>query len=56
MNNNIKNNYLDSDIAFETTLSKQLRQIYLDQKRRRNAQERKRRTLKKWVYICSCCK
>ena len=56
MSNNIRNNYLDPDIAFETTLDKQLRRIYLDQKRRRNAQERRRRRLKKWIYICSCCR
>lgn len=56
MNNNIENNYLDSGMAFETTLNKQLRRIYLDQKRRRNTQEKKRRTIKKWVYIFSCCR
>ena len=56
MSNNIGNNYLDSDIAFETTLDKQMRRIYLDQKRRRKAQERRRRSLKKWIYIFSCCR
>lgn len=45
-------NYLDSsDRAFETTLNEQLRRIYLDQKRRRKAQNKRRRFLKKWGYI-----
>lgn len=56
MNGNRRNEYFNSnDKGFETTLNKQLRRIYLDQKRRRKAQENRRRFLKKWGYICSCC-
>ena len=39
----------------ETTINKQLRRIYKDQERRRNAEERRRKFMKKWGYICSCC-
>ena len=43
------------NIVRESTLNKQLRQIYLDQERRRKVQENKRKFLDKWGYVFSCC-
>ena len=45
---------LDED-AKQSTINKQLRKLYLDQKRRRSACEKRRRFMEKWIYICSCC-
>jgi len=39
----------------DESINKQLLQIYLDQERRRKAQERKRKILEKWGYMWSCC-
>ena len=43
------------DSIREPTINKQLQRIYLDQERRRRAQDRRRRFLQRWGYICSCC-
>lgn len=56
MNDNRDRHHLESvDMLRETTINKQLRQIYLDQERRRKAHERRRQLLEKWGYLCSCC-
>ena len=52
--------YFDSDLELDedkkqSAINKQLRKLYLDQKRRRNAYDRRRRFLEKWGYVFSCC-
>lgn len=43
------------DIIREKTIKKQLRQIYLDQERRRRIEEKKNIFLEKWGCIFACC-
>lgn len=46
---------LNNENIVDENINKQLLQIYLDQERRRKAQDRKRKFLEKWGYIWSCC-
>ena len=52
---NIHNRLDSNDRVYEMALNRQLRRMYSEQKRRRNVQNRRRRFLKKWGYLCSCC-
>lgn len=51
--NNIGIEYIDS--SYETTLQRQLHKIYMDQKKRREAQEKRKKFIKKWGFLISCC-
>ena len=43
------------DSIYETTLNQQFHRIYLDQKKRRKIQEKRRKAIQRWGYIISCC-
>jgi hypothetical protein len=45
----------DIDSSYETTLQRQLHKIYLDQKKRREAQEKRKRFIRRWGFLISCC-
>ncbi len=53
--NNDRENLEAVDSLRVTTINKQLQRIYLDQERRRRAQDRRRRFLQRWGYIWSSC-